>query len=74
MIAPAGGPVHIVNVSKTRTRYNVQGCVSEVTDVVANGSKVRTVAIEDARRGQGHRGRSRHGARPAIETSATLAA
>ena len=43
-----GGPVHIVNVSKTRTRYHVQGCVSELTDVIANGKKVRTVAIEDA--------------------------
>ena len=47
-IAPPGGPVHIVNVSKTRTRYHVQGCVSELTDVIANGKKVRTVAIEDA--------------------------
>ena len=47
-IAPPGGPVHIVSVSKTRTRYLVGGCVSELTDVVANGKKVRTVAIEDA--------------------------
>ncbi len=47
-IAAAGGPVHVVNVSKTRTRYTVQGCISEVTDVIANGRKVRTVAIEDA--------------------------
>ncbi len=45
-IAPAGGPVQVVNVSKTRTRYTVQGCISEVTDVIASGRKVRTVAIE----------------------------
>ncbi len=47
-IAPPGGPVRIVHVTKTRTRYHVQGCVSELTDVIANGRKVRTVAIEDA--------------------------
>ena len=47
-IAPAGGAVHIVKVSKTRIRYVVQGCISEVTDVVAGGHKVRTIAIEDA--------------------------
>ena len=41
-------PARIINVSKTRTRYVVEGCVSELTDVVANGKKVRTVAIEDA--------------------------
>jgi exopolyphosphatase / guanosine-5'-triphosphate,3'-diphosphate pyrophosphatase len=47
-VAPAGGAVHIVSVTKTRVRYVVEGCVSEVTDVVANGNKVRTIAIEDA--------------------------
>ena len=46
-IAPPGGPVHIVNVSKTRKRYTFLGCVSELTDLVANGKSVRTVAIED---------------------------
>jgi exopolyphosphatase/guanosine-5'-triphosphate,3'-diphosphate pyrophosphatase len=47
-ITAAGDPVHVVNVSKTRTRYTVHGCISEVTDVIANGRKIRTVAIEDA--------------------------
>jgi exopolyphosphatase/guanosine-5'-triphosphate,3'-diphosphate pyrophosphatase len=47
-LAPAGGPVHVVNVQKTRKRYDVQGCVAELTDVVADGKKIRTVAIEDA--------------------------
>ena len=46
--APSCGPVRIVSVSKTRTRYHVEGCVAELTDVVANGKNVRTVAIEDA--------------------------
>ena len=40
--------MHIVNVSKTRKRYTLLGCVSELTDLVANGKSVRTVAIEDA--------------------------
>jgi exopolyphosphatase / guanosine-5'-triphosphate,3'-diphosphate pyrophosphatase len=47
-IAPPAGRVQIVKVSKARTRYLVEGCVSELTDIIANGKKVRTVAIEDA--------------------------
>jgi exopolyphosphatase/guanosine-5'-triphosphate,3'-diphosphate pyrophosphatase len=47
-LAPAGGRVHVVKVHKTRKRYDVQGCVAELTDVVADGKKIRTVAIEDA--------------------------
>jgi exopolyphosphatase/guanosine-5'-triphosphate,3'-diphosphate pyrophosphatase len=47
-IALPGGPVRVVNVSKTRKRYTFLGCVSELTDLVANGKSVRTVAIEDA--------------------------
>jgi exopolyphosphatase/guanosine-5'-triphosphate,3'-diphosphate pyrophosphatase len=47
-IAPPGGPVHVVNVTKTRTRYVVHGCTSEVTDIVAGRKSARTVAIEDA--------------------------
>jgi exopolyphosphatase/guanosine-5'-triphosphate,3'-diphosphate pyrophosphatase len=46
-LAPAGGPVHVVDVRKTRTRYHVKGCVAEVTEVIADGKAVRTVAIED---------------------------
>ncbi len=46
-LAPPGGPVRVVAVHKTRTRYHVQGCVAEVTDVIADGLPVRTVAIED---------------------------
>jgi exopolyphosphatase/guanosine-5'-triphosphate,3'-diphosphate pyrophosphatase len=40
--------VRVVNVRKTRTRYLVDGCISELTTVVADGTKLRTVAIEDA--------------------------
>ncbi len=47
-IAPPGGTVHAVNVSKTRTRYVVEGCVSEVTEVVADGNEIWTIAIEDS--------------------------
>jgi exopolyphosphatase/guanosine-5'-triphosphate,3'-diphosphate pyrophosphatase len=39
--------VRIVRVTKTRTRYHAHGCVAELSDVVADGKKVRTVAIED---------------------------
>src|SRR5262245_13506856 len=47
-LAPSGGPVHVVPVRKTRRRSHVLGCMAEVTDVIADGTKVRTVAIEDA--------------------------
>jgi exopolyphosphatase/guanosine-5'-triphosphate,3'-diphosphate pyrophosphatase len=46
-LAPAGGPVLVVKVRKTRTRYTAGGCVAEVTDVIADGKSIRTVAIED---------------------------
>ncbi len=36
-----------LRVDKTRTRYHIHGCVAELTDVVADGKKVRTAAIED---------------------------
>jgi exopolyphosphatase/guanosine-5'-triphosphate,3'-diphosphate pyrophosphatase len=47
-LAPAGGPVRVINVRKTRSRFQAHGCVAELTDVIADGKKVRTVAIEDA--------------------------
>jgi exopolyphosphatase/guanosine-5'-triphosphate,3'-diphosphate pyrophosphatase len=42
----ADGPVRPVQVHKRRVRYTVDGCTSEVTDVVADGRTVRTIAIE----------------------------
>ncbi|HEY7737768.1 MAG TPA: Ppx/GppA family phosphatase [Candidatus Limnocylindria bacterium] len=35
-----------VNVHKRRVRYVVGGCTSEVTDLVADGMEIRTIAIE----------------------------
>jgi len=37
-----------VAVHKRRIRYTVDGCMAEVTEVVADGKSVRTVAVEDA--------------------------
>ncbi len=47
-IAPPGGAIRIASVRKTRTRYDVHGCTSEITEVVADGNEIRTIAIEDA--------------------------
>jgi exopolyphosphatase/guanosine-5'-triphosphate,3'-diphosphate pyrophosphatase len=38
--------VRAVAVHKRRVRYTIDGCMSELTDVVADGRKVRTLAIE----------------------------
>jgi exopolyphosphatase/guanosine-5'-triphosphate,3'-diphosphate pyrophosphatase len=38
--------VRAIAVHKRRVRYTVDGCTSEVTDVVADGKPVRTIAIE----------------------------
>jgi exopolyphosphatase/guanosine-5'-triphosphate,3'-diphosphate pyrophosphatase len=46
-LAPKQGPVRVVTVQKTRARYHIEGCVAERTEVIADGKKVRTVAIED---------------------------
>jgi exopolyphosphatase/guanosine-5'-triphosphate,3'-diphosphate pyrophosphatase len=37
-----------VAVHKRRTRYTVDGCMAEVTDVVADGKPTRTIAVEHA--------------------------
>ena len=38
--------VRSVRVHKRRQRYTIDGCISELTDVTADGMHVRTVAIE----------------------------
>ena len=38
--------LHVVNVHKKRTRYTVEGCMGEMTEVIADGKKIRTVAFE----------------------------
>ena len=40
------GTVRAVSVHKHRVRYTVGGCSSEVSDVVADGRTIRTIAIE----------------------------
>jgi exopolyphosphatase/guanosine-5'-triphosphate,3'-diphosphate pyrophosphatase len=44
LATPAG--IRAVDVRKRRVRYKVNGCTSEVTDVVADGKPTRTIAIE----------------------------
>jgi exopolyphosphatase / guanosine-5'-triphosphate,3'-diphosphate pyrophosphatase len=44
-LAPIAG-LRPVNVHKRRVRYEVGGCTSEVTDLVADGHENRTIAIE----------------------------
>ena len=43
--APGRG-VRTVNVHKRRLRYTINGCTAEMTEVVVDGTPVRTVAIE----------------------------
>jgi exopolyphosphatase / guanosine-5'-triphosphate,3'-diphosphate pyrophosphatase len=45
-IATPSGMIRPVAVHKHRVRYTVGGCSSEVSDVVADGRSVRTIAIE----------------------------
>jgi exopolyphosphatase/guanosine-5'-triphosphate,3'-diphosphate pyrophosphatase len=44
--AAPGSSIRPVKVRKRRTRYTVGGCVSELSEVVADGKPVRTIAIE----------------------------
>jgi exopolyphosphatase/guanosine-5'-triphosphate,3'-diphosphate pyrophosphatase len=47
-VAELGEPnrLRAVKVHKKRTRYKINGCTSELTDVVADGQNTRTVAVE----------------------------
>jgi exopolyphosphatase/guanosine-5'-triphosphate,3'-diphosphate pyrophosphatase len=47
-LANSARNVHVVGVRKKRTRYDVHGCIGEITEVVADEREIRTVAIEDA--------------------------
>jgi len=38
--------VRTVAVHKKRTRYRIDDCAAEMTEVAANGKNVRTVAVE----------------------------
>jgi exopolyphosphatase/guanosine-5'-triphosphate,3'-diphosphate pyrophosphatase len=43
--APAGA-IRVVIVHKRRTRYTIEGCTAEHTEVIANGRPTRTIAVE----------------------------
>ena len=43
--APIRG-VRVVPVHKRRVRYRIHGCTSELTEVLADGKKTRTIALE----------------------------
>ena len=46
--AGAKGPLRAVAVHKRRVRYSIAGCMAELSDVVADGKRTRSVAIESA--------------------------
>ncbi len=45
-VAGRDGPLQRVDVHKRRVRYTIDGCVSEVTDLLAGDRAIRTIAIE----------------------------
>jgi exopolyphosphatase/guanosine-5'-triphosphate,3'-diphosphate pyrophosphatase len=45
-LAKPGDRLRVINVHKKRARYTVDGCMSEMTDVIAGGKSTRTVALE----------------------------
>jgi exopolyphosphatase/guanosine-5'-triphosphate,3'-diphosphate pyrophosphatase len=45
-LAEPSGRLRSVKVHKRRSRYKINGCMSEMTDVVTDGRKTRTVALE----------------------------
>lgn len=44
--AGPGSAIRTVNVHKRRVRYVVGGCTAELSDVMANGRSIRTIAVE----------------------------
>jgi exopolyphosphatase/guanosine-5'-triphosphate,3'-diphosphate pyrophosphatase len=45
-LAEPSGKIRSVRIHKRRTRYTINGCMSELTDVVAEGRPTRTIAVE----------------------------
>jgi exopolyphosphatase/guanosine-5'-triphosphate,3'-diphosphate pyrophosphatase len=45
-LAKPGERLRVVPVHKKRARYSIDGCMSEMTEVVADGKNTRTVALE----------------------------
>jgi exopolyphosphatase / guanosine-5'-triphosphate,3'-diphosphate pyrophosphatase len=44
--APPGSAIRAVKVHKRRTHYTLGGCMAELADVIANGNRTRTIAVE----------------------------
>ena len=45
-LAVPSGRIRAVSVQKHRTRYTINGCMSELSEVVADGKAIRTIAVE----------------------------
>ena len=45
-LAAQDNGVRVVKVHKRRTRYTVDSCMAEISDVIANGKPTRTIAVE----------------------------
>lgn len=45
-LAEPGGRLRVVPVHKKRAQYKIDGCTGEMTEVVADGKRTRTVALE----------------------------
>jgi exopolyphosphatase/guanosine-5'-triphosphate,3'-diphosphate pyrophosphatase len=45
-LAVPSGRIRAVSVQKRRTRYKVNGCMAELSEVVADGKRTRTIAVE----------------------------
>ena len=44
--AASSPEIRVLEVHKTRSRYHLEGCLAELTEVAANGKKIRTIAVE----------------------------
>lgn len=44
--AGPGSGIRLVQVHKQRVRYTVDGCMSELSEIMANGKPIRTIAVE----------------------------
>jgi exopolyphosphatase/guanosine-5'-triphosphate,3'-diphosphate pyrophosphatase len=45
-LAVPSGRIRAISVQKHRTRYTIGGCMSELSEVVADGKAIRTIAVE----------------------------
>jgi exopolyphosphatase/guanosine-5'-triphosphate,3'-diphosphate pyrophosphatase len=45
-LAVPSGRIRAISVQKRRTRYTIGGCMSELSEVVADGKAIRTIAVE----------------------------